>query len=38
MRTKTFVNSALGITAEILYAAAVILAAFITCLIVYMRP
>jgi hypothetical protein len=37
MRTKTFVNNIMGITAEILYAAAIILTAFTVCLIVYMR-
>jgi len=34
MKIKPFINSVLGISVELLYALSIILAAFVTCLIV----
>lgn len=38
MRAKTLVNSTVGIVTEIVYALAIVLAAYITCIIFFVRP
>jgi hypothetical protein len=37
MKTKTIVNAALGIAAEVLYAVSLILAAFLICWALYIK-
>jgi len=37
MKTRNFLNISLGITTEIIYALLIILAAFIACLIFYLK-